>query len=348
MRDGDALRVAVIGGGTSDEHEVSLASAAAVARAVRTLGLDAVPMTIDRSGRWRHQVDGPLSPAQAIAVLTGCDVAFPVLHGVDGEDGAIAGLLSMTGVPFVGSPVRAGALGMDKWVTKLVAEAIGIRTAPGVLVHDSSERGSIGLPPPWVVKPTSGGSSNGVSLVDDAGGLGAAIDHARSAGGTALVEGFVSGREVDIALFRDRDGELRAGSTLEVGVADGAVFDRAQKYDGTASFLLPARISSDERATVEQAARALYAALDCSGVARFDFFVTAEGVVLNEVNTAPGFTEQSQVPRMYDAVGLGYAELVAALLEAALEGTARTAEAGARENRQTRQDQNHQTGSMIG
>ncbi|KQR51909.1 hypothetical protein ASF88_09915 [Leifsonia sp. Leaf336] len=310
-------RVAVIGGGANEEHDVSLASAAAVVRAVRALGLTAVPLTIDRRGGWQVD-DGPVAAAEAVHRLASCDVAFPMLHGVDGEDGAAAGLLRLTGVPFVGSPVRAGALGMDKWVTKLVAEELGIRTAPGVLVDGRVDAGDLHLEPPFVVKPTTGGSSNGVSVVREAGQLQAAIESARSSGGAALLEAFVAGREVDIALFRDRDGALRAGSTLEIAVAEGAVFDREQKYDGSASFTLPARITAEEHDAIDAAARTLYTALGCAGIARFDFFVTAEGVVLNEVNTAPGFTEQSQVPRMYTAVGLDYPRLVAALLDAAI------------------------------
>jgi len=145
-------RVAVIGGGANDEHDVSLASAAAVVRAVRALDLTAVPLTIDRRGGWRVD-DAPVPPAEAIHLLASCDIAFPVLHGVDGEDGAVAGLLRLTRVPFVGSPVRAGALGMDKWVTKLVAEELGIRTAPGMLVDGRVDAADLSLEPPFVVKP---------------------------------------------------------------------------------------------------------------------------------------------------------------------------------------------------
>jgi D-alanine-D-alanine ligase len=241
-----------------------------------------------------------------------------VLHGVDGEDGAVAGLLRMTGVPFVGSPVRAGALATDKWATKLVAEAVGVATAPGVLLPVDAEPEDVALVPPLVVKPTSAGSSDGVSRVDDLAGLPDAIARARAAGDRVLVESFVSGLEVDVALFRDSAGELRAGSTLEIGVPSDGLFDREAKYDGSAEFTLPARVTRVERAEVERAARLLYEVLGCSGVARFDFFVTPAGVVLNEVNTAPGFTERSQVPRMFAAVGLGYVDLVAALVDAAL------------------------------
>lgn len=311
------MRIAVVGGGANDEHEVSLASAAAAVRAVDGHGRVAVPLTIDRDGGWRHTDGGVLSAAEAVAVLTSCDAVLPVLHGVDGEDGAFAGLARMIGVPVVGSPVRAGALGMDKWVTKLVAESLGIATAPAVLVRTGDDPGP---PPelPVVVKPTTGGSSNGVSVVRRPEDYAAAIAAARAAGTDVLVEGFVTGREVDVAVFRDRTGALRTGATLEITVAEGEVFGTTEKYDGSAAFTVPARLTASELQRIESAARTLYTALDCGGVGRFDFFVADDGVVLNEVNTAPGFTEQSQVPRMFAATGLPYLELVGELVAAAL------------------------------
>jgi D-alanine-D-alanine ligase len=315
VRDRTPLRIAVIGGGANDEHEVSLASAAATARAVTGLGLEVVSLTVTRDGRWTHTGGGTMTPSEAVEVLTTCDAVFPVLHGVDGEDGTIAGFARMIGVPVVGSPVRAGALGMDKWVTKTLAEALGIHTAPGVIVRPGDSP-ALPLAVPVVVKPSTGGSSNGVSVVRDAADFAAALVTARDAGTDVLVERFVTGREVDIAVFRDATGALRTGATLEIGVRPGDVFDRTQKYDGTAAFTIPARISPAEHTEVERAATTLYAALGCAGVARFDFFVTHDGVVLNEVNTAPGFTEQSQVPRMFAAVGLPYAELVGELIAA--------------------------------
>jgi D-alanine--D-alanine ligase len=309
-------RVAVIGGGANDEHEVSLASAAAVVRALRGRGDDVVALTIDRDGRWRR-TDGPrVTAAEAVAALTTCDAAFPLLHGERGEDGAAAGLLVLVGVPIVGSPVRAGALAMDKWVTKVLAAQVGITTAPGSLVTTSRD---VALEPPLVVKPTTGGSSNGVGVVHDRAALDDAVGRARAAGdGRVLVESFVVGREVDVALFRDRSGALRPGWTLEIAVAERSVFGRDEKYDGTADFTVPARITAAEHDSVLAAARRLYEVLGCAGVARFDFFVTADGVVLNEVNTTPGFTERSQVPLMYAATGLDYPDLVGELVEAAL------------------------------
>lgn len=317
------MRVAVVGGGANDEHDVSVASAAAIARSLRRLGHGVSALTIDRAGGWRGADGAALSASDAVAVLTDADVAFPTVHGVDGEDGAAAGLLRLIGVPFVGSPVRAGALAMDKWVTKLLAEAAGVRTAHGALVRTRTDRCDPTMP--VVVKPTTGGSSNGVSVVRTPEDLGPALDRAFAAGDAVLVEEFVTGKEVDIALFRDRHGAIRAGATLEIGVEAGDVFGRLQKYDGSATFVVPARLTPDEHALVEQSARRLYDALGCAGVARFDFFVTTTGVVLNEVNTAPGFTEQSQVPRMFGAVGLDYDDLVRALLDATIATSATTA-----------------------
>ena len=312
--------VAVIGGGTSDEHGVSLASAASVVRAIRELGIPAVPLTIEADGGWSDEEGRRLSAHEALERIAGCGIAFPVLHGVDGEDGAAAGFLRLAGVPFVGAPVRAGALGMDKWVTKLIAEDLGIAIAAGGIAGGwaapvgaafASE-----LRPPFVVKPTTGGSSNGVFVAPDRGGLVDAVVQARAFGETVLVEEYVRGREVDIAVFRDASGELRLGSTLEIGVVPGGVFDRAEKYDGSAEFTIPASLDRREEDAIRHAAALLYEALGCSGVARFDFFVTETGVVLNEVNTSPGMTEQSQVPRMYAATGLGYAALIGELMRA--------------------------------
>lgn len=316
-------RIAVIGGGTSDEHTVSLASAAAIAGAVGELGLTAVPLTIARDGSWRDAAGSPLPAHEVVRQLTACDAAVPALHGTDGEDGTAAGFLRLCGVPDAGSPVRAGALAMDKQATKQLAASLGIRTAPGALAPAHGAAGSVAdLVPPLVVKPACGGSSNGVFVVPERAGLAEAVELARGFGEPVLVEQYVRGREIDIAVFRDCAGALRLGATLEIEVVPGGVFDRAEKYDGSAEFVVPAPLDEREEAAIQQAAVQLYEALGCRGVARFDFFLTREGLVLNEVNTAPGMTEQSQVPRMYAAVGLDYASLVAELIAAALIGVA--------------------------
>ena len=313
-------RIAVIGGGANDEHPVSLASAAGVTRAVRALRDIAVPLTIGEDGTWRDDQDVALPAHRAVELLTGCDVAFPVLHGERGEDGTIAGLLELCGVPFAGSPVRAGALGMDKHATKLIAASRGIATANGRVVASGDAAGiaAAGLTPPFVVKPASGGSSNGVFVVPDVAGLADTVDRARAFGDPVLIEEYVTGREVDIAVFRDRRGALRLGATLEISVAPGDVFGATETYDGSARSPVPAPLDDADEAAVRAAATRLYDALGCAGVARFDFFVTAAGPVLNEVNTTPGMTERSQVPLMYAATGLDYTGLIAELLDAAL------------------------------
>lgn len=286
-------------------------------------------LTIAKDGGWRGEDGGEVSASGAVELLTACDLAFPVLHGVNGEDGAIAGFLELTGVPYVGSPVGAGAVGMDKWVTKLVAGSLGIATARARVVGRGAadDPSTPGLEPPFVVKPAAGGSSDGVSVVPDRDGVAAAVATARGFGSTVLIEEYVRGREVDVAVFRDRDGAVRLGATLEIGVPRGGVFGRRQKYDGSAVFTLPAPLDPHDEQAIRRCAVLLYDALGCRGVARFDFFVTAAGVVLNEVNTSPGMTERSQVPLMFAAVGLDYVALVAALLATAEPAPSRSASA---------------------
>lgn len=294
-----SLRVAVIGGGASCEHDVSLASAAGVADALAERH-EVVRLTIGRAGEW----DGGL-PA-AVALLQSCDVVVPVVHGPQGEDGTLAALCDLAGVPYVGSGVRAGALAMDKWATKLVAEAVGVATASGVLLTPATAA-SYRFTHPVVVKPVAAGSSHGVSLVRTAEELAPALEAALALDDRVLVEELLVGREVDVAVLRTHDG-LVVSPALEI-VVDG-LFDFDAKYGGHADFRIPAALEGVDRKGLEDAAVAVYDALGCAGVARVDFFLTAEGPVLNEVNTMPGFTEHSQVPRMFAAAGTSYADLV--------------------------------------
>lgn len=303
-----AARVAVIGGGRNCEHDVSLASAAAVAGALEDAGYVVVRLTIDRDGGWRRGAGGcPIDVADAIQVLRTCDVAVPVLHGPRGEDGTLAALCELAGVPYVGSGVLAGALAMDKWATKLVAADLGIATAPGLLLTPSTAPG-YRWTHPVVVKPVAAGSSQGVSLIGAAGDLGPALDEAFALGPRVLVEDVVAGREVDVAVLGRPDGTRTVAPALEI-VVDG-LFDFDTKYGGGADFRVPADLADAERKELEDAAVAMFDALGCAGVARIDFFLTADGPVLNEVNTMPGFTEQSQVPKMFAAAGVSYAELL--------------------------------------
>ncbi|MGW3247789.1 D-alanine--D-alanine ligase family protein [Streptomyces sp. NPDC001070] len=319
----DRVRVAVVGGGRSDEHEVSLASAASVRSALAPTAYDVVGLTIGRDGLWRDAAGHSLgatpaaSLSAALTQLAGCDVVFPALHGPQGEDGTLAALLDLADLPYVGAGVRAGALAMDKWATKLVAEAVGIAVAPGFLVTaDSADQ--VRFAGPVVVKPVAAGSSHGVSLVTEPADLGPAIAAALRIDDRVLVEDLVIGREVDLAVLRRADGSLTVGPPLEILLDDGRIFDTEQKYDGGARFLIPAPLSPDEHDQLVEASLALFAALGCHGVARCDFFLTAHGPVLNEVNTMPGMTAQSQVPKMFAHQGLPYPALLDQLIRGAL------------------------------
>jgi D-alanine-D-alanine ligase len=313
------LRVAVIGGGQNCEHEVGLATARSVAAALDPRRHDVVSLTIGLDGRWRDAAGAEFADglAGALAVITGCDVVFPAVHGPHGEDGSLAALCELAAVPYVGSGVRAGALAMDKWATKLVAEALGIRTAHGVLL--SSADGPLPHWGPAVVKPVAAGSSHGVTLVREPAGLAAAVTAALEYDDRVLVEEVVTGREIDVAVLETPGGGRRIGPPLEIVVEARRLFDTAAKYDGSADFRLPADVTDLERACLDEAALALFEALGCAGVARFDFFLTAAGPVLNEVNTMPGMTAESQVPKMFSADGLPYPRLLEALLEVALK-----------------------------
>ncbi|MGW6005831.1 D-alanine--D-alanine ligase family protein [Oerskovia enterophila] len=325
--DGAGPRVAVIGGGRSCEHDVSRATARSVAEALVSRGADVVRLTIGTDGTWSDD-RGPLgatsaaSLAAAVALLGGCDVAFPAVHGPHGEDGTLAALLDLAGVAYVGSGVRGGALAMDKWATKLVARELGIAVADGRLVD---VRSTVSVPDasfPVVVKPVAAGSSHGVSVAHDVGSLHEAVTLARAVDPRVLLEEFVVGREIDVAVL-ETGGSRLVGPPLEIIVAAGGVFDTASKYDDAPDFLLPASVSPTEHACLREAALALFDALGCGGVARFDFFLSAEhGLVLNEVNTMPGMTPTSQVPKMFAALGIPYEELVETLVLEAL-GTPR-------------------------
>ena len=304
-------RVAVVGAGQSCEHDVSLASAAAVAQALDPSSFEAVRLTIDRDGTWRDAGGRPIGLAGAVHVLAGCDVVFPMVHGPHGEDGTLAALCELAGLPYVGSGLGAGALAMDKWATKLLAASLGLATAPGRLVTAGTAAAER-YDHPVVVKPVAAGSSLGVSLVTRADDLTPALEAALALDTRALVEDVVHGREVDVAVLRRADGSLEVSPALEI-VADG-LFDHAAKYGGHADFRVPAALTDIERKGLEDAAVATYQALGCSGVARVDFFVTDDGPVLGEVNTVPGMTEHSQVPRMFAAAGLSYADLLAELV----------------------------------
>ncbi|MBO2445632.1 D-alanine--D-alanine ligase [Actinomadura barringtoniae] len=312
-------RIVVLGGGENAEHDVSLATAAAVAEALRATGFDVDELTIDRDGTWRRGADALGSRAidslaAALGVIERADVVFPAIHGPCGEDGTLAALCALAHTPMAGSGLRAGAIGMDKWATKLVAEALGIRTAPARLVT-AAEIADVEFEADVVVKPASAGSSFGVALARDALQLRDALCRAARLDDRILIEDVVRGREIDVAVLREADGRPWAAPPLEIH-ADG-VFDTESKYDGSALFSVPADLDDTSRTALTDAALRMFDALGCAGVARIDFFLTDHGPVLNEVNTMPGMTPESQVPKMFAAAGLSYEQLVARLVDAA-------------------------------
>ena len=308
-------RVAVIGGGNNCEHEVSLASAAAVAAALEQARYQVVRLTIGAGRTWHHGGAHLPGLADAVRILCGCDAVVPVVHGPHGEDGTLAALCDLAGIPCVGSGLRAGALGMDKHITKLIAADCGIATAPGVLLTAATAAG-YRWTRPVVVKPVAAGSSRGVTLVGEPAQLPGALAAALALDDRVLAEDVITGREIDLAVLGRPDGTRMVAPALEI--AGGGIFGYQDKYGGQADLRVPATLSDADRATLETAAVTMFGALGCAGVARIDFFLTTDGPLLNEVNTMPGFTEHSQVPRMFAAAGLPYPDLLDLLISDAL------------------------------
>ncbi|MFC6152801.1 D-alanine--D-alanine ligase family protein [Nocardioides yefusunii] len=313
--EGATTRVAVIGGGTSSEHDVSNATADSISTTLAGLDeFEVLRMDITRCGGWQDADGSALDAAVALGKLARCEVLFGSVHGPGGEDGTLAALASLLGVAVVGSGLTAGALAMDKWVTKLVAAEVGVQVAAGRLVRPDD---LVTWEGPVVVKPVAAGSSNGVSLVREPGDLEVALKAAFAEDDRVLVEEVVEGREIDVAVLRRADGTLLVTPALEVHV-DG-FFDYDAKYGGSdgTRFEVPAPITGAERAELERQAVDVFEALGCAGVARVDFFLTERGWVLNEVNTVPGMTATSQVPLMAAAAGMTYAELLSDLVRSA-------------------------------
>jgi len=262
--------------------------------------------------------------------LTAVDVVFPLLHGPYGEDGTIQGLLELAGVPYVGSGVLASAVSMDKEYMKLLLGARGLPVGPYVVVRDrewgsdpQSVRGAIdAIGYPVFVKPARGGSSIGISKVLERSDLIDAIEAARACDPKVIVENAVSGREVECAVLEglgDAAPEASLPAEIHVGT-DHDFYDFEAKYltDAT-TFDIPAQLDDKTTDEVRRMAVEAFVALDCAGLARVDFFVTDDSVIVNEINTMPGFTPSSMYPRMWAASGVDYPALVDRLVQLALE-----------------------------
>lgn len=267
--------------------------------------------------------------ARAVEALADVDVVFPVLHGPWGEDGTIQGLLELAGIPYVGSGVFASAAAMDKGHMKAVLAAAGLEVGPYELVTERQWRldrdGVLArlarLALPVFVKPARAGSSVGITRVTDAAGLADAIDEARAHDPRVIVEqGFLGIREIECGVLDGPDGP-RASACAEIVVREGHDFyDFDAKYlDDAVDLIVPADLPAAVEDDVRRQAVAAFEALTCEGLARVDFFVTPQGrAVVNEVNTMPGFTSISMFPRMWQAMGMTYPELVDRLVSDAL------------------------------
>jgi D-alanine-D-alanine ligase len=325
-------RVAVLGGGRSSEHEVSLASAASVRAGLERAGHEVLAIEIERDGTWRHAGEElALVPGRG---LLAADVVFPVLHGPFGEDGTVQGLLECLDVPYVGAGVLASAVCLDKIASKeLLARAgvpqvayRGVRHARWVAAPDEvlSDVAALGLP--VFVKPARLGSSVGIVRVADAVELAGALEAAFAHDPLVIVEAAAHGLEIECALLgNEQPIASEPGEIVLSGDADGW-YDYDAKYRaGGMRLVVPARISAAARARVQELAVEAFAQLGCAGLARADFFVdpARDAVLVNELNTMPGFTETSVYGKLFAASGVPYEELLDRLVELALERHAR-------------------------
>jgi D-alanine-D-alanine ligase len=316
------VRVAVLAGGRSSEHEVSLDSAASVREGLVAAGHDVTVVDLARDGSWSS--DGEEVALRAGGGLLGADVAFPVLHGPFGEDGTVQGLLEVLDVPYVGSGVLASALCMDKITFKDVMGRSGLPQVPywsldgaaGVALADLSA-----VTYPCWVKPARLGSSVGIARVDAPGELEAAIEAAAAHDPRVIVEASATGVEVECSVLGPTDAPEASepGEILLAGGEDGWYDYEAKYAPGGMELVVPARISDAARERVRELAVTAFRLAGCSGLARADFFVDGEEVLLNELNTMPGFTQTSVYGKLWDHSGVPYPELCDRLVRIAVE-----------------------------
>ncbi len=334
------LRVAVLFGGRSGEHEVSVRSAASVIAALDRSRYAVVPVGIAKSGEW-------LDPAASAALLpsaecgpletgvkprfsrrpgasTGFDVVFPVLHGTFGEDGAVQGFLELGEAPYVGSGILGSACGMDKDVMKRLFRERGLATVEHVCLLRGERRGGIEAVErrfsyPLFVKPANLGSSVGISRAADRGELTAALDLAAEFDRKIVIEPAVLGREIECSVLGNDSPQASLPGEI---VTPCGFYDYETKYvTDDAELAIPAALGAERTAAIQRLAVEAFQAVECAGLARVDFFLEkATGrILLNEVNTMPGFTSISMYPKLWEASGLPYPALLDRLIELALE-----------------------------
>jgi len=343
------LKVGILFGGRSAEHEVSVVSAQAVMAALDTDRFQAVPIGVTKQGTWLTPADteraltsirserfraleeplgqGILHRTQALGTLRRVDVAFPLIHGTNGEDGTLQGFLELADVPYVGAGVAASAVGMDKVLQKVIYRQHGFPVADDVVVLASRWRrdpdavareAEAAIPYPAFIKPANSGSSIGTSRARSREDLNEALEEAFQYDRKALVEVAVDGRQVEVAVLGNDDPEASPVGEITF---EGEFYDYHAKYEDPDTRLhIPADIPPETAEEARALALAAYRSIDCAGLARVDFFLTPQGsIVLNEVNTIPGFTPMSMYPKLWEHAGLSYADLIARLIELALE-----------------------------
>ena len=350
------LSLCILFGGISPEHEVSLRSAESVLNHLDQDKYNIFPVGITKKGQWilfggkdysllpaglwmEHENNRPaaLSPVrgQGLLIFEGdcvveqrIDAVFPVLHGENGEDGSVQGLLQLAGLPCVGPKVAASAACMDKTMTKLVADHAGIRQAAWLLVTDMALQADpeavldsveSRFTYPVFIKPAGTGSSVGVAKAKNRAALLAALENAAKFDSKILVEEFINGAEVEVAVLGNRSPAASICGEVDSGAE---FYDYEAKYISDCSRLyIPARIDEDTAERVRDAAIRVYRAMGCEGLSRVDFFVTYDGneVVFNEINTLPGFTSISMYPKLFAASGIPYPQLLDRLVELAME-----------------------------
>jgi len=338
------IRVGILCGGQSSEHEISCISAAGVFNAIDRDRFEPLLIGITRTGTWVHIANAdslvisegqmpevnPELPKITVDIhglaLAGSplnlDVIFPMLHGPYGEDGTIQGLCEIAGIRYVGSGVLASAVAMDKSFAKPIFQSHGLQVAPGVVLNKKNWNLDQlqNMIYPLFVKPARSGSSRGTTKVKRAEELSAAIAEAFEFDTKVLVEEAIVGREIECAVL-DVGGELRAAPIGEIKiVGDHEFYDFQAKYlDDATEVVFPTDLPEGVERSIQSAAIAAFEAVGCEGLARVDFFYTASGeLVINEINTMPGFTPTSMFPKMWARAGKSYSEIITHLLDAAL------------------------------
>ena len=337
---GRRRKIAVLTGGRSSEHEIALASAASVKAALDRSRYDVVTVEIGRDGTWALEAGAtpfalpaeagpaetlpvPVSSDGVMATLSEVDVVIPVLHGPFGEDGTVQGLLELANIPYVGAGVLSSALAMDKDRFKVLMRGAGVPVTRSVTIH-AGEPLEHPYEYPVFVKPARLGSSVGITKVQTAEELQPAAELAFRHDEKILVEEFVDGIEVEVGVLGNRTPPPQAslpGEIVAHGFSGTDWYDWSSKYDeGGMDLIIPPRIPKDVSKRVQDVAVAAFLAAECEGMARVDCFVAGEGEVLvNELNTIPGFTATSVYAKLFEASGLSYAEVLDRLVDLAIE-----------------------------